>query len=121
MRLAASSSASASAIRSVSHSAGVLLGERHVVAGGAAPGAAPRFGVEHQREQPERLGLVRHQRHHEPPEPDRLLAEIAAARFGAGGIGPAFGEGGVDRLQHRVEPLAQIGCARAPGTECRPD
>ena len=90
----------------------VLLGERHVVAGGGAPRAAPRLGMKHQREQPERLGLVGHQRHHEPPEPDRLFAEIAAARFGAGGIGPAFGERRVDRFQHGGEALAQIGAFR---------
>ena len=72
----------------------------------------PRLGKQHQREQPERFGLVRHQRGDKPAEPDALLGEIAAARLGAGGIGPAFGESRVDRRQHGVETLAQFGTLR---------
>ena len=34
--------------------------------------------------------------------------------FGAGGIGPAFGERGVDRLEDGIQPLAQIGAFRHP-------
>ena len=65
--------------------------------------------MQHQRQQAERFRLVRQQRGDQPAEPDRFLGEIAAAGLGAGGIGPAFGEGGVDGLEHGVEPLAQIG------------
>ena len=37
----------------------VLPAERHVVAGGVAPGRAARLGVQHQREEAERLRLRR--------------------------------------------------------------
>ena len=47
-------------------------------------------------------------------------ARLRAPRLGAGRIGPAFGEGGVDRVEHGVQPLAEFGRAPARGTECRP-
>ena len=103
-----------------SHSARVLLGERHVVAIRAAPRAAPRFRVQHQREQSERLGLVGQQRDDQPAEPDRLLGEIAPARFGA-----RPGRSSLRRTPRRSPPArrrAARGCRRAParGTERRP-
>ena len=103
------SSASASSISGVVPQRAFLLGQRHIVAVGVAPRGAARLGKQHQRQQAERLRLVRHQRGHQPAEPDAFVGEVAAPRLGAGRIGPAFGEGGVDRLQHGVQPLAELG------------
>ena len=97
----------------------ILLGERHIVAACIARRAAPRFGKQHQRQKPERLRLVRHQFGRQPPEPDALIGEVAAARLRAGRVGPALGEGGVDRLQHGAEPLAEIRALRHAERDAR--
>jgi hypothetical protein len=65
--------------------------------------------MEHQRQQADRLGLVRQQRGHQPAEPNSFFGEIAAANLGTGGIGPTFGEGGIDRREHRIETVAELG------------
>ncbi len=87
----------------------VLIGERHVVAARAAPRAAPGLRMQHQRQQAERLGLLRQQRGDEPAEPNAFGGEVAAAAVGAGGIRPAFREHGIDRFEHGIEPLAELG------------
>jgi hypothetical protein len=48
------------------------------------------------------------------PSHTPLFGKISAASFGAGGIGPAFGEGGIDGFKNGIEPLGQIGALRHP-------
>jgi hypothetical protein len=86
----------------------VLVGKRHVVALRAAPGAAARLGVEHQRQQAERFGLLRQQGHDEAAEPDGFFGEVAAADLGAGRVGPTLGKGRVDGFEHRSETLLKL-------------
>ena len=74
---------------------------------------APRVVQEHQREQPVRLRLVRHQLGERAAEPDRLGGEVAAAAV-------ALVEDEVDDRQHGGEPLGQQVGAAARGTGCRP-
>ena len=64
--------------------------------------------VQHQRQQAERLALIGQQRGEQPPQPDRLVGQVAPPCIGAFGIGPALGIGGIDRIEHRIEPLAQL-------------
>ena len=66
------------------------------------------MGVEHQRQQPHRLGLVRDEGDDDAAEPDRLLGEIAPARIVGERFRPAMRKGGVDRLERHAEPLGQI-------------
>ena len=77
----------------------------------------PGLGVQHQREQAQRLGLVRQQRHDEAAEPERFLGQVATRR-----IEPATGECGVDRCQHGIQPLRHLGALRnAQGNARLPD
>ena len=66
------------------------------------------MGVEHQRQQPHRLGLVRNEGDDDAAEPDRLLGEVAPARIVGERFRPAMRKSGVDRLQRHAEPLGQI-------------
>ena len=45
---------------------------------------------------------------HQPCQEDRFLREIAARHVGARGVRPTFGEGGVDGVQHGVEPPGKL-------------
>ena len=92
--------------------AGILFGERHVVAVRITPCGATRLGKQHQREQPKCFRLIGHQRDDEPAKPHPFFGKIPAARLGAGRIGPAFGESRVDRGEHRFEPLRQLAALR---------
>src|SRR2546423_512484 len=56
----------------------ILLLEQHEL--GPRAGVAARVLEQHLREQPERLGLVGHEPREQPPEPDRLVAQLAANR-----------------------------------------
>ena len=98
----------------------VLPAERHVGAVGVAAGRPARLGVQHQREEAERLGRLRQQAGDEAREVDRLAGQVAAGGVGAVGVGPALGEGGVDRLEHRVEPRRRARPARGWRRGCRP-
>ncbi|MEJ1969637.1 MAG: hypothetical protein WDN03_13535 [Rhizomicrobium sp.] len=60
----------------------------------------------------ERFGLARQQGGDQPAQPDRFGGGVAAVDVGAGGVGPAFGIGGIDRLQHGIETFAEIGTVR---------
>ena len=64
----------------------ILLGKRDIFAIGARAARPPGFGVKHQREQAQRLRLVRQQLGDEPGEEHRLLGEIAASDIGAARI-----------------------------------
>ena len=85
----------------------VLLGERHVVALGRAAGPTPRLGVQHQRQQSLRLGLLRQQLGRQPRQEQRFPGEVAARRIGSPWIGPAFGERRIDGVEHGAEPPRQ--------------
>ena len=56
----------------------VLVGEAHERAVGRGAGRPPRLGEQHEREQPEHLGLVRHQIREQAGEADRLGTELVA-------------------------------------------
>ena len=86
----------------------VLLGERHVLPGGVAPGGPARFHVKHECHQPKGLRLVGQQLCDELPEKQGLLGQVAAGGVGSAGVGPAFREGRVDGVQHRAEPARQL-------------
>mmetsp|Transcript_10615 Transcript_10615/g.43447 ORF Transcript_10615/g.43447 Transcript_10615/m.43447 type:complete len:336 (-) Transcript_10615:900-1907(-) len=85
----------------------VLLGQRHIGARSVAPRLTPGLRVQHQRQQPQRLGLLRQQRGHEPGQPDRFVGEFAATWVGAGRVGPGIGVGGVDGRQHGAQAFAK--------------
>jgi hypothetical protein len=91
---------------------GVLLGERHVFALRIATGTATGLRVEHQREEPQRLGLLGQERGDEAAEPDRLLGEVSTPGLGAVWIGPTFGVGRVDGFEHRIEPRRELRALR---------
>ena len=119
-RLARCSSASASSIIARVPALRVLLAERHVVAGGVAARVAARLRVQHQRQQAQRLAFVGQQRRHQAAEPDRFVGQVAPPRIGALRVGPAFGIGGVDRIEHRVQALAQRVALGHFERRCRP-
>jgi hypothetical protein len=58
----------------------VLAGEQDQGAVRAGPRRPAGLGEQHQREQAQRLGLVRHELDEQPPEPDRLRAQVAAGQ-----------------------------------------
>ncbi len=86
------------------------------------PRVAPGVVEEHQRQQPERLRLVRHQDGEQLGEPDRLLAEVCAQVPLATARRVALVEDEVEDGQHGAEPLGEevVGrdAKRDPG---RPD
>ena len=92
----------------------VLFVERHEFPGLVAPRRPPRPGMEHQRQEAQRFRRIGLQRHDEAAEPDRFLGEVARPRHRPGGIGPAGGEHGIDRIEHGVEPLRQFVALRHP-------
>ena len=68
---------------------------------------APGVVEEHEREEPERLRLVGHQRDEDPPEPDRLRAQLATHERLARRRPVALVEDEVEDLEDAVEPLGQ--------------
>ena len=85
----------------------ILLGEGDVFAMrcDARNDGLPR---EASREQAESFGLFGEQFGGEPREKNYFLGEIAAGDIGAAGVGPAFGEGGVDCVEHGFEALGKL-------------
>ena len=84
----------------------VLLLERHVSPCGVAAGGTARLGIEHQRQHTLGLGLVGQERHHQPAEPDGFARHLGHADVAD--LAPAFGVGGVDRVEYRLKPLGQL-------------
>ena len=79
---------------------------------------AARVVQQHQREQPDRLGLVGHQRDERAPEPDRLAGERAAQQVGARARRVALVEQ-AGRAPRAPPPCAPAAGARAGcGTGC---
>ena len=99
----------------------ILLGKRHVLAVGVAPRRAPGLRVKHQREQAQRLRLLRQQLGHEPRQ-EQIASSVRSRRthVGPARVGPAFGE-----ARRRWRPARRRAARRAPRapereTECRP-
>ena len=106
----------------------VLVLEQHELAAGPGPRLAPRVVEEHQRQQPQDLRLVRHQRGEDPRQPDRLRRQLAPDEPIAGRRVVALVEDEVEHPQHAVEPLRQgvvrrdaIRDARVADLALRPD
>ena len=86
----------------------VLVGEQHEPPVGVDARVAPRVVQQHQREQPARLALLRHQLDQQAPEPDRLRAQLAPHERRAGGRRVALIEDQVDGGEHRGQPVRQL-------------
>ena len=97
----------------------ILIGQRHIVAVLIATRAAAGFRMEHEGEQPQRLGLGRQQFGDEPAEEDCFIGEIAPRDIGPGGIDPAFRKGRVDCIEHGVEPIAKFCSVRDAKRDAR--
>ena len=82
-------------------------GERTTRRALAAPTAGP--AVQHEREQPERFRLPRQQPDQHTTQEDRLLGQIVGPGVGPRDGVPARSIRRVDRVQHVVEPLGQLG------------
>jgi len=90
----------------------VLVEQQHGLAPGAGPGAQPRRLDLHQRDQAVDLGLVRHELGEDPAEPERVLAQRRPHPVIARARGVALVEHEVEHLEHRGQPLGEIGAAR---------
>jgi hypothetical protein len=64
--------------------------------------------VKHEREQAQRLRLLRQQVGHEPGQKDRFLGEIAADDIGAARVVPPLRERGIDGVQNGVEAAGKL-------------
>ena len=64
--------------------------------------------MKHEGKQSQSLGLRRQQLGHKTAQEHRFLGEIAAGHIGPARVGPAFREGGVDRVQHSAEPAGKL-------------
>ncbi len=89
----------------------VLRVQQYQLAVRRGPRGAPRFVEQHQRQEPRRLGLGQ-QLDQEPSQPDRLAREIVPRQRGAGGREVSLVEHQVDHVEHRVEPVRQVGSRR---------
>ena len=107
IRRARSTSAAPSTIRSRSHAPRSCSSSRTIAPAGSDPGAPPGVVQEHEREQPEDLGLVGHEVDEDPGEADRLRAQLLADERVAGRGLVALVEDEVEDAQHRLEPLGQ--------------
>ena len=85
----------------------ILVVEEDELAVGADAGLAARIVQEHQGQQAERLGLVRHQPDQDAAEPDRLRAQLAPDERLARRRVVALVEDQVQDLQDPVEALGQ--------------
>jgi hypothetical protein len=81
--------------------------ERHDVARLVHAGIAAGVLQQHERKQPERLGLVGHEARQDAGEADRLGAQAPAHEVGAGGGGVALGEQQVQHGEHAAGALGQ--------------
>ena len=97
--------------REIPHAA-ILVAQQHEVAVGVDTGGAPRLDEQHQRQQSHHFRLLRHQLCQEPPEADRLGAEVLpnepVARRGC----VPLVENQVDDGQHSPEAARELGFVR---------
>ena len=98
-----------SAIRSRSHRPRSWSASRTRPPSGVVRAAPPGLGQQHEREQADDLGLVGHQRGQQPPEPDRLGAQVLADQLVAGAGRVALVEDQVDDGQHGPQAVGQVG------------
>src|SRR5947208_4227636 len=82
----------------------ILLGKRNVTAILIAPGGAPRFTVEHERQQSLNLCFARHLLKKNSREPDGFFGETAAVLIGARHVVPANAKRSVNRFKDRIQP-----------------
>src|SRR2546421_12130267 len=68
-----------------------------------APGDAPRFTVEHERQQSLNLCFARHLLKKNSREPDGFFGETAAVLIGARHVVPVNAELSENRLKYRIE------------------
>ena len=73
---------------------------------------SPRFAMEHEGKQTPNLRFPGHLLQKDAGEPDRFLGQIPPALVDARRVIPADPESGVDRFEHRVEPLRQLAFLR---------
>src|SRR5207302_7351007 len=73
-----------------------------------APGDAPRFTVEHERQQSLNLCFARHLLKKNSREPDGFFGETAAVLIGACHVVPADAKRGINRFKDRIQPLRQL-------------
>ena len=90
----------------------VLVGQEHHAPVGRGPGRPPGLGQQHQREQSQDFRLVRHQRGQQPPEPDRLGAQVGAGQPVTGARRVPLVEDEVHHGQHGGQAAGQVGFAR---------
>jgi hypothetical protein len=83
----------------------VLFGKRDVPAVRRSARRSPCFAVEHQRQQPAHLRLGWHPLPQHAREPERFVGQAPRPRIGTGGVLPTAAVGGVDGVEHRIEPL----------------
>src|SRR2546430_5018445 len=69
-----------------------------------APGDAPRFTVEHERQQSLNLCFARHLLKKNSREPDGFFGETAAVLIGARHVVPADAKRSVNRFKDRIQP-----------------
>ena len=72
----------------------------------------PGFGEQHEGEEADGFGLVGHELGEHASEADGFTREVDAGEAVAGGRGVPFGVDEVDRGQHGVEPVGQLGGGR---------
>ena len=92
----------------------VLIGEQHQLAALVHPRVAARMVQEHQRQQAAHLALVGHQRAEQPPQPDRLVAQLAPHHGVGLGRQVALVEDQVEHGQQRAQPVGQLVVGRHP-------
>lgn len=97
----------------------VLLGQRDEGPVGRDPGGPARVHEQHEREQPHDLLVVGHELHEEPPEPDRLRAQVRAHEALAGARGVPLGEHEVHDREDRPETSGELGVTRDPVGDAR--
>ena len=90
-------------------SATILLFEHHEIAGGIRPRIAPRIVQQHQGHERGRFGRRRrHQRSHQPPEPDGFCRDIRSYQRPASRRRVAFVENQINHRQDRVEARRHV-------------
>ena len=94
----------------------ILIGEQNQLAVGRRARGAARLVQQHQREQPDRLGL-RQQLDQQPSEPDRLARQIVPRQRLARRGEVALVEHQVDDVQDAVEAIGETRPAPAPDRE----
>ena len=97
----------------------VLVGEQDQLAVGVAARGPARVGEQHQPEQSQHLGLVRHQFGKQPPQPDRLGTQVVADERRPRACRIALIENEIEDGEHGAEPAGKVGLGRDPVRDSR--